>query len=91
MPSFGGSDDFLWIGAPNERSGALVVLLDEVLDGGLQGHHGMADAALELAAGQLGEEAFDGIQPSKARRPLIRSLKGKRPAGRGGDAEVGVK
>ena len=48
---------------PDEGPGALVVLLDEVLDGGLQGDERGEDAALELSAGQLGEEALDGVEP----------------------------
>jgi len=51
MPAFGGGDDGLGIGLPDEGLGALVVVLDEVLDGGLQGDEGMEDAALQLAPG----------------------------------------
>ena len=63
MPALDGGDDFLWISAPDEGCRSLVVLLDEVVDGGLQGDDGMEDAALELSSAQLGEEALDGVQP----------------------------
>ena len=45
--------------------GALVVALDEVVDGGLQGDEGVEDAAVELATGELGEEALDGVEPRR--------------------------
>ena len=89
MPAFDGGDDVFGIGLPDERRGALVVLLDEVVDGGLQGDHGMEDAALELSAAQLGEEALDRVEPSKARRPLIRYLEETRSADRGGKRRWG--
>ena len=89
MPAFDGGDDVFGIGLPDERRGALVVLLDEVVDGGLQGDHGMEDAALELSAAQFGEEALDRVEPSKARRPLIRSLEETRSADRGGKRRWG--
>jgi hypothetical protein len=60
---FGGGDDVPGIGFPDERLGALVMLLDEVVDGALQGDRRMEDAALELSAAQLGKEALDGIEP----------------------------
>jgi len=63
MPLVGGVDASVWFGAPDEKVGPMVVLLDEVVDGGLQGDHGMEGAALELSAAQLGEEAFDGVEP----------------------------
>jgi hypothetical protein len=91
MPALDGGDDVLRIGLPDEGLGGLVVLLDEVVDGGLQGDDGMEDAALQLSAAQLGEEALDGVEPSKARRPLIRSLEETGSAGPWRDAEVGVK
>jgi hypothetical protein len=33
MPALGGGDDVLGIGVPDERPDALVLLLDEVVDG----------------------------------------------------------
>ena len=63
MPAFGSGDDGLGIGPPAERLGAMIVVLDEAVDGGLQGDQRVKDAALETALGELGEEAFDGVQP----------------------------
>ena len=63
MPALHGGDNSLRIGAPDEGCRALVVLLDEVVDGGLQRDHGMENTALELSTAQLGEEALDRVQP----------------------------
>ena len=63
MPTLDGGNDLFRIGAPDEWPWALVVLLDEVIDGGLQGDDGMEDAALQLSPAQLGEEALDGVEP----------------------------
>ena len=91
MPTSGSCDDGLGIGSPDEGLRLLVVDVDEAVDRLLQVDERMEDAMLEPSSGELGEEALDGIQPSKARRPSIRSLEGTRPAGRGGEHEVGVK
>src|SRR3954470_8575677 len=63
MPAFGGCDDGLGSGPPAERLRALIVVLDEAVDGGLKGDQGVEHAALETSLGELGEEAFDGVQP----------------------------
>ena len=39
MPALDGGDDVLRSGFPDEGLGALIVLLDELLDGALQCHH----------------------------------------------------
>jgi hypothetical protein len=36
VPSFDGSNDFIWIGCPGEGFGVLVGLGDEAIDGGLE-------------------------------------------------------
>jgi len=66
MLALDGGDDVLRIGAPDKGCRALVVLRDEAFAGGLQGDHGMEDAALELSAAQLGEQAVHRVEP---RRP----------------------
>lgn len=62
-PSAAGGDDGVGVGAPDERFGALVVLGDEAVDGGLKVCDRGEDAALQATPGELGEEAFDGVQP----------------------------
>ena len=62
-PSISGGNDRIWIGAPDERFWGLVVLFDEAVDRGLQVDNGAKDAIFEPASGELGEEAFDGVQP----------------------------
>ena len=46
-PSLDGSDDFVWIGGPDEGLGIMVGLGDETVDGGLELDEGAEDAALE--------------------------------------------
>ena len=62
-PSFDSGDDLVWVGFPDERLWGLVVLLDEAVDGRLEIDEGVEDAVFEPSAGELGEKAFDGIQP----------------------------
>ena len=62
-PSFDGGDDLVWVGFPDERLWGLVVLLDEAVHGRLEIDEGVEDAVFEPSAGELGGEAFDGIQP----------------------------
>src|SRR5262245_29081816 len=63
MPTLGSGDDVVRIGLPAEWLGSLIVVLDEPLDGRLQRHERVKDAALEAALGELGEEALDRIEP----------------------------
>ena len=63
MPSSDGGDDFVWVSGPCEGFGVDIGLGDEAVDGGLEIDDGAEDAALEAALGELGEEAFDGIEP----------------------------
>lgn len=65
-PAVDAGDGVFGIGFPHEWRWALVVLIDEVVDGRLPSDHGMKkDAALELAAAGLGEEALYGVEPRR--------------------------
>lgn len=75
MPRLCGGDEGPWLGFPDEGPWALLVLLDGILDGRLRVDDGMEDAALKLAAAELGEEALDRHPPEKTSRPLCRSPK----------------
>jgi hypothetical protein len=68
VPASDGGDDFVGIGGPDERLGAIVGFLEEAVDGGLQIDDRLEDPALEAALGQFGEEAFDGIEPGSRSR-----------------------
>jgi hypothetical protein len=54
---------FGWILCPSEWLGIDVVFEQESVDGRLECDGRMEHTAFKLASGQLGEEAFDGIQP----------------------------
>ena len=86
-----GREDVIRGPGPAERFGIGVDGGDVGLDGLLQLLRRAMDTAPDLPRGEVGKEALDLIDPSMARRPLIRSLQGTRPAGRGGDAPVGVR
>jgi hypothetical protein len=62
-PAFDGGDDLVWVGFPDERLWGLVILFDEAVECRLEIDEGVEDAVFEPSAGELGEEAFDGIQP----------------------------
>jgi hypothetical protein len=62
-PAIDGGDDFVGIGRPDEGLWFIVRLGQEAVDGGLEVNDRLKDAALQAAAGELGEVAFDGIQP----------------------------
>ena len=63
MPSFDGCDDFVWILGPPEGAGVCVGFSQEPLDGGLEFNDGSEHAAFEPPLCQLGEVAFDGVEP----------------------------
>ena len=63
MPASDCGDYVVGISLPDERSGFLVMLGDEAVDGGLQIDDGVEDAVFEAASGELGEEALDGVEP----------------------------
>jgi hypothetical protein len=56
MPTLGGGDDGFGVGVPGERSGLVVVVLDETVDRLLQGDDRMEHAAVKPTAGAVGEE-----------------------------------
>src|SRR3546814_10860201 len=68
MPASDGGDDGVGIGGPGEGLGFGVVLAHEAVDGGLEVDDGVEDAALEPSPGELGEEAFDSIEPGAGGR-----------------------
>ena len=63
MPSFDGGDDFVWVLGPAEGSWICVGFGEEALDGGLEFDDGSEDATFEPPLCQLGEVAFDGVEP----------------------------
>ena len=71
MPAFDCSDDFVGIGGPCEGLGHLIILLDEAVYGGLKVDDRAEDAALEASSAELGEQAFDGVEPrARCRREV---------------------
>ncbi len=65
VPSSDGGDDFVRILGPAEGAGVLVDLCEEAIDGGLQRDDGVEDAAFEAPLAQLGEQAFDRVEPGR--------------------------
>ena len=63
VPAPDSSDNLIRIGFPDEGLRLLIVLLDEAIDGGLEIDDGSKDTSLQSALCELGEEAFDGIEP----------------------------
>ena len=72
MPSACGGDDPVGIGSPDERLGAAVVFGEKTVDRGLQIDKRTKDATFEAAARELGEEAFDGVQPGGGGRREVK-------------------
>jgi hypothetical protein len=66
-PSLDGSDDLVGIGSPDEGLGIMIGLRDEAVDGGLELDEGAEDAALEAPPRELGEKAFDSVEPGARR------------------------
>jgi len=56
-------DDFVWVGSPEERLGFAIVLVEEAIDSGLKVCDRAEHAALQPPLGELGEEAFNGVEP----------------------------
>jgi hypothetical protein len=71
VPTPNGSDDFIRISRPGERLGTRIGFNDVPVDGLLKIDHRTEDAALEPLAGQLGEEAFNGIEPRAGCRDKV--------------------
>src|SRR5512132_97054 len=71
VPSAGGGDDGLRVGGPDEGFGIVVVLGEVAVDRGLEIDQRVEYATLQVAPGELGEEALDGIEPgSRGRREV---------------------
>ena len=63
FPALDSGENTLWIGGPYEGFGIGVCLGDEAVDGDLQVNDGSEYASLEATTRELGEEAFDRIEP----------------------------
>ena len=63
FPPFNSGEHSIWVGGPYEGFGISVCLCDEAVDGDLQINDRSKHAALEALARELGEEAFDGVEP----------------------------
>ena len=63
MPALDGRDDPVGVGGPDEGLGIGVLLGDEAVDGGLEVDQRMERASFEAPAAELGEEAFDRVEP----------------------------
>ena len=63
VPSFHGSNDFVWICDPGKGFGVFVGFGDEAIDGGLEIDERVEDAAFEPPSCEFGEEALDGVEP----------------------------
>ena len=61
MPSVDLGDDAVGVGAPDERFGALVVLIEVAVDGGLEMDQRVEGAALQAAAGQRGKKVSTAL------------------------------
>src|SRR5271157_1075017 len=71
MPASDGGDDFVRISGPGEWLRLFVVLAEESVDGGLEIDDRTEHAALQSPLCQLGEEAFDGVEPrARGRREM---------------------
>ena len=68
MPAVDLFNDAVGVGGPDEGLGALIVLGEVAVDGGLEVDQGVEGAALQAAAGQRGEEGLDGVEPGAGGR-----------------------
>ena len=70
-PSVSGGNDGVGVGLPDEGPGVMVVLFDVAVDGGLEVGDRVEHAAFQVAAGEFGEEALDGVEPgARGRREV---------------------
>jgi hypothetical protein len=65
LPAFDSGEHAFGIGSLHEGFGVGVGFFDEAVDGGLEVGDGGEHAALEASACELGEEAFDGVEPGR--------------------------
>ncbi len=63
LPACNGGEHAFWVSGPYEGLGIGVCVCDEAVDGDLQINDRSKHAALEALARELGEEAFDGVEP----------------------------
>jgi len=63
VPASDCGDDLVWILGAVKGLRIIVGLDEEAVDGLLQRDQGVEDAALQSLRAELGEEAFDGVQP----------------------------
>ena len=63
LPPFDSGEHAFWVCGPDEGFGIEVCLGDEAVDGDLQINDRSEHAALEALARELGEEAFDRVEP----------------------------
>ena len=78
MPSSDGGDDSVRVGSPCEGFWFCVGFGEEAVDGGLEVDDGSKDAAFQATPGQLGEEAFDRIEPGGRGRREVEDERGCR-------------
>src|ERR1700681_2946607 len=76
LPAFDSGEDAVWVGGPDEEFGIGVCLSDKAVDSDLEVNDGSEHAALEATARELGEEAFDRMEPGCGGRGEV-----ERPAG----------
>ena len=71
MPSFDGSDDFVWILGPGKGLGICVSFVGEAVDGVFECLQGLEHATFEPFLCEVGEEALNGVEPgSRCRREV---------------------
>ena len=63
VPSSDGGDDLVRVLGPAEGTRVIVGFGEEPVDGGLERDDGVEDAAFEALLAQLGEEAFNRVEP----------------------------
>jgi hypothetical protein len=63
LPAFNSGEHEFWVSGPYEGFGIGVCICDEAVDGELQINDRSEHAALEALARELGEEAFDRVEP----------------------------
>src|ERR1700681_423421 len=76
LPAFDSGEDAVWVGGPDEEFGIGLCLSDKAVDSDLEVNDGSEHAALEATARELGEEAFDRMEPGCGGRGEV-----ERPAG----------
>ena len=75
-PAFDSGEDAFWVGGPDEGLGIGVCLSDKAVDSDLEVNDRSEHATLQTTARELGEEAFDRIEPGCGGRGEV-----ERPSG----------